>query len=142
MGRTGKISSSVGCSQGFVQRKRISLVLVVVFAALYYIGRVAIFYSGATGNMEYEQPQSVLVENVVSYSFLAIGVIGLLMLPGVFFYKQCGFWGTIAVSAYTIVFDIWAFLLVQSSAAIGIVPAALVMGCLFLMRRDFLDPKC
>jgi len=115
--------------------------LVVGFAALYYIGRVAIFYAGATGNKAFEEEQSQLVENVVSFSFLAIGAFGLLMLPGVYLKKLWGFWGTIAVSAYTIAFDVWAFAMVQSSAAAGVIPACIILGYLFLTRKDFLSPR-
>jgi len=78
------------------------------------------------------------VENVVSVSFLAIGLVGLLMLPGLYLMKSWGFWGTIAVSVYTIVFDLWAYLEVQSSAIAGIIPAGITLGYLLFARRDYL----
>jgi uncharacterized membrane protein len=124
-----------------MQLKRVLLLLVVGFAALYYIGRLGIFFVATTGDMAFEEEQSELVENVVSISFLAIGVLGLLMLPGVYLKKLWGFWGTIAVSAYTIAFDIWAFAMVQSSAVAGVIPAGIIVGYLLLTRKDFLDPR-
>jgi hypothetical protein len=121
-----------------MQRKKILLVLVVLFAAMYYVMRIGIFYLGTTGEMAFEEEQSQFEEEVVSYSFLGIGAAGLLLLPGVYLLKSWGFWGTIAVSIYTIVFDIWAWVLVQSSAAAGIIPAAAIMGYLLLTRQEYL----
>ena len=124
-----------------MQLKRVLLLLVVGFAALYYIGRLGIFFVATTGDMVFEEEQSELVENVVSISFLAIGVLGLLTLPGVYLKKLWGFWGTIAVSAYTIAFDIWAFAMVQSSAVAGVIPAGIIVGYLLLTRKNFLNPR-
>lgn len=121
-----------------MERKRILLLLLVLFAALYYVVRVAIFYLSTTGSMEFEEEQSELVEAVVAYSFLAIGVVGLVLLPGVYLLRPWGFWGTVAVSAYTILFDVWALVAVQSSAGAGILPAAVIMGYLLLTRREYL----
>jgi hypothetical protein len=121
-----------------VELKRTALVVVVVFAALYYAVRVAIFYMSTTGSMEFEEEQSDLVEAFVAYSFLAIGVAGLALLPGVYLLRPWGFWGTVAVGIYTIAFDVWAFLAVQSSAGAGVVPAAVVTGYLLLSRDDYL----
>ncbi len=124
-----------------MDKKRVILILVLLFAAVYYIGRLGIFYVGVTGDMAFEEPQSQLVENVVSASFLVIGVVGLLMLPGVYLSKTWGFWGMIAVSAYTMVFDIWAGLFVQSSAAAGIIPAAVIVSYLLVTRKDYVRPR-
>ncbi|MDH3365943.1 MAG: hypothetical protein OEM29_08090 [Thermoplasmata archaeon] len=122
-----------------MERKKALLILVLLFAAGYYLARVVIFYAGATGNMEFEEEQASLVEDTVIYSFLGIGVAGLLLLPGIFLHEVWGFWGTIAVSIYTIIFDLWAFATVQVSAAIGIIPAAVIIGYLMLMRNDYLN---
>jgi hypothetical protein len=120
-----------------MERKRALMTVFLLFAAVYYVARIAIFYAGVTGNMEFEEDQSALVEGVVSYSFLAIGVTGLLLLPGVYLLRLWGFWGTIAVSMYTIAFDAWAFFTVQSSAAAGVIPAAALAGYLIITRSDF-----
>lgn len=113
--------------------------IVALFAAAYYAGRLAIFYAGVTGSMEFEEEQSDLVFNLVTYSFLAIGVVGLLALPGVYTMKPWGFWGTMGVCAYTVAFDLWALVLVQPSAAAGIIPAAVIAGYLVITRRDYLE---
>lgn len=120
-----------------MERKRILLGLVVVFAAVYYVARIAIFYAGQTGTMEFEEEQSESVESIVLYSFLSIGVVGLVLLPGVYARRPWGMLGTLAVCVYTIVFDTWAAIAVQSSAAAGIVPAAIIGGYLALSRKDF-----
>jgi hypothetical protein len=124
-----------------MERKRMLLVLVVLSAALYYAMRLAIFYVSMSGNMEFAEEQSALVKDFVDYSFLAIGVLGLLMLPGVYLLKPWGFWGTVAVSAYSIAFDLWAFLMVQSSAAMGIIPAAVILGYLLMTSHDYLGER-
>lgn len=123
-----------------MERKRVLLLLLLLFAALYYAVRVAIFYAGVSGDMSFEEDQSALVEAFVLYSFLAIGVAGLLLLPGVYLHRPWGFWGTVVVSAYTIIFDLWALAAVQASAGAGVVPAAAIAGYLLLARRDFLGP--
>jgi hypothetical protein len=87
--------------------------------------------------MEFEEAQSALVEDVVSYSFLAIGAVGLMLLPGVYLLKPWGFWGTIAVSVFTMFFDIWAFAAVQASAGAGVFPAGAMIGYLLFTRNDF-----
>lgn len=112
--------------------------MIVAFAALYYVVRIAIFYAGVSGNMSFEEDQSDLVEGFVLYSFLAIGVAGLALLPGVYLHKPWGFWGTMLVSAYTIAFDLWAFVAVQSSAGAGVVPASIILGYLLVTRKDFM----
>lgn len=122
-----------------MQLKRVLSVLVMLFAAIYYAARVGIFYLGATGEMQFEEEQSALVEAVVIYCFLAIGVAGILMLPGVYLRKPWGFWGTIAIGVFTIIFDVWAYLTVQSSAAAGIIPAAILTGYLLLTKKDFVQ---
>lgn len=124
-----------------MERKRLLLLILVIFSAVYYIVRVAIFYQGIAGNMEFEETQTELIEGVVSYSFLAIGAFGLLFLPGVHMLRQWGLWGTLAVSAYTVAFDVWAVVAVQPSAGAGIVPAAVIALYLVLVRKDFAAPE-
>jgi hypothetical protein len=124
-----------------MDRKKSLLILALVFAVVYYTARIAIFYAGVTGSMEFEEEQSALVSDFVSYSFLAIGVAGMLLLPGVYLLKPWGFWGTIAVSVYTIVFDLWAFVAVQASAAAGVIPAVVIIGLLVILRGDFMRDR-
>jgi hypothetical protein len=113
--------------------------IIVLFAAAYYVGRLAIFYAGVTGSMEFEEEQSDLVFDFVTYSFFAIGVAGLLALPGVYMKKPWGFWATMSVCAYTVAFDLWALALIQPSAAAGIIPAAVIAGYLVIAQRDYLE---
>ncbi len=122
--------------------KRVLFVLIVLFMIVYYIARIAIFgvtLLGDMGGLEHEQ--SELVEAMISYSFLGIGVLGFVFLPGVVIHRYWGFYGTVAVSLYTIAWDVWAAIWVQSSAAIGIAPAAIILGYLFVTRMEFLSPR-
>ncbi len=121
--------------------KRIVFVLFLLFCVVYYIARVSIFtWSSSLGTDAFEHEVSELSVAIVSYSFLMIGVLGFIFLAGIVLHKPWGFWGTIAVSAYTVAWDIWAAIWVQSSAAIGIAPAIIIMGYLLLYRKDFLGP--
>ena len=124
-----------------MDKKKAALVLVVLFATVYYAARIGIFYAGATGDIEFEEEQSATVEAFVNYSFLAIGVAGLLTLPGLYFGRPWGQWGTLAVSMYTIAFDVWALLLVQSSAAAGVIPAGILTVYVLLRMKGYLDPE-
>lgn len=124
-----------------MERKQLLLLIMVVFAALYYVARIGIFYAGQTGSMDFEEEQSAFVENIVVYSFLAIGILGFVFLPGVYLQRQWGLWGTLAVSGCTIAFDIWAAVAVQSSAAAGIVPAAAIAGYLLLVRKNYIGER-
>jgi hypothetical protein len=91
-----------------------------------------------TGTNSFEHEVSPVAEAIVFYSFLGIGVIGFALLPGIALHKWWGLWGTVLLSAYTIAWDLWAAVWVQSSAAIGIFPAAIIMVYLLLYRKDFL----
>ncbi|MBN1677343.1 MAG: hypothetical protein JW880_02275 [Candidatus Thermoplasmatota archaeon] len=124
-----------------MDRKRLFLFLFVAFAAIYYVVRIAIFYLGFSGEMDFEEEQSGLVEGVVIYSFLAIGVLGLAFLPWIYMRRSWGLWGTVAVSAYTMAFDVWAFVLVQSSAAAGVLPAVVIAVYLLVTRKDYTGAK-
>ena len=124
-----------------MDKNRVILVLVVLFAVVYYAARIGIFYAGTTGDIEFEEEQSATIEAFVNYSFLVIGVAGLLALPGLYLGKPWGQWGTLAVSVYTIVFDVWAFLIVQSSAAAGVIPAGILMVYTLLRMKGHFDPR-
>lgn len=119
-------------------KKRTLSLLLILFAALYYIVRIIIFFASVTGSMGFEEEQSSLVHDFVRLSFLAIGALGLLVLPGVHRRQLWGYWGTLAISVYTIVFDIWAFFAIQSSAIAGVIPAAILVGYVLVTGRQIL----
>ena len=121
-----------------MDRKRVFFILVLVFAAVYYLGRLGIFYVASTETDGFEVEVSGLERAVVEFSFLLIGVVGLALLPGLYLKKTWGFWGTIALSIYTIVFDVWAWIAIQPSAAAGIIPAVILIGYLLLVRNEFI----
>jgi len=52
--------------------------------------------------------------------------------------KRWGYWGAILVSIYIIVFDVWASVAVQSTAAMGLVVPALLILYLYSKRSPFL----
>jgi hypothetical protein len=52
--------------------------------------------------------------------------------------RPWGFWGTVAISAYTIAFDIWGLAAIAPSAAAGIIPAVVLIVYLILMKDAYL----
>ncbi len=120
-----------------MEKKKALFLIVLVFAGLYYIGRLAVLSAAP----EFENEVSDLESDVVHYSFLVIGVLGLLLLPGLALHKPWSFWGTLALSLYTVAFDLWALVFIQPSAAAGIIPSAGIAGYLLVARRDFLHGR-
>ena len=118
--------------------KNIVFAFFLLFCVVYYVARLAVYAMSLSGTNSLEHEVSPLAEAIVIYSFLGIGVIGFALLPGIALHKWWGLWGTVLLSAYTVVWDIWAAIWVQSSAAIGIIPAAIIMAYLLLYRKDFL----
>lgn len=115
--------------------------LIVLFAAVYYVARIAIFYAVSTGSMDPGVEMTDFEDDLTNLSFLAIGVLGLVLLPGVYLKKAWGLWGTVAVSAYTIAFDAWGLAAVAASAAAGMVPAAVLIVYLAAVREEFLGSR-
>ena len=121
--------------------KNVAFVIFLLFCAVYYIARLAVFAMALGGTNSFEHEVSKLAGQIVLGSFLGIGVVGFALLPGVALHKPWGFWGTVVLSVYTVAWDVWAAVWVQSSAAIGIAPAAIIMVYLLLYRKDYLGPK-
>jgi uncharacterized membrane protein (DUF2068 family) len=69
--------------------------------------------------------------------FYILGAVGLITAFGLWRQKRWGYLGTLVLSAATTVFDVWAIVAVQSSAAMGIVLPALFIVYLLVIRRDF-----
>ena len=117
------------------------MALTLLFAAVYYFARLGLFYAGVTGTVDFDVEVSSLTRDVVNYSCLAIGAFGFLFLLGIYLAKPWGFWGTIAVSLYTIAFDAWAVATIQPSAALGMIPGAVLIAYLLLTRRGYLGAR-
>jgi uncharacterized membrane protein (DUF2068 family) len=84
-----------------------------------------------------DEPVSDELMLFINAMFYLLGLFGLLTAYGLWTEKRWGYLGTLVLSAVTIVFDVWAIVTVQSSAAMGILLPALFIVYLLLVRRDF-----
>lgn len=111
--------------------------LFLLFILAYNLFRVALFAMTQTGGITTDHPLDPLVNAIVVYSELAIGIVGLAAVPGLVRFKAWGFWTTAAVNAYAIVFDAVAAVGVQLSAAGGVIPPVVILLVLVLFRSRF-----
>lgn len=118
--------------------RRLVFAFFLLFLIAYNLFRVALFVMTQNGAVKPDRPLDPLVNSVIVYSELVIGVVGLLAIPGIVWAKPWGFWLTVAVSAFAIVFDAWSAVVVQPSAAGGVAPPLLVLLFLALYRSRFL----
>ena len=112
-----------------------ALFLVIVLA--YTLFRVGLFVMTQTGAVKPDHPLDPLVNGLVVYSELAIGLLGLAAFPGLLRSWPWSFWLTVAVNAYAIVFDAVSAVGVQVSAAGGTIPPVVILRVLALFRKRF-----
>lgn len=112
-----------------------AIFLLSLFA--YNVFRVALFVMTQNGSVKPDPPLDSLVNAAIVYSELAIGLIGLLALPGLVASKSWGFWVTFAINGYAIAFDAVSAVVVQASAAGGVIPPVAILLALVALRRRF-----
>jgi len=122
--------------------KRKGLIIVCLLAVIQSIARFAIPLSLSTmDGPVLDNPVSDEIMMFINGMFYLIGALGFVTAFGLWTQKRWGYLGTLVLSAATIVFDVWAIVTVQSSAAMGIVLPALFMIYLLLIRRDFQEEE-
>lgn len=112
-------------------------VVFLLFVVLYSVFRVALFAMTQTGAVKPDHPLDPTLNAAVVYSELAIGLAGLGALPGLVWPRPWGFWVTVGVSVYAIVFDAVSAAAVQLSAAGGVVPPVVILLGLLVFRSRF-----
>lgn len=118
--------------------KRKGLIIVCVLAIVLSIARFAIPLSMSTiEGPVLENPVSDELMMFINGMFYLLGAFGFVTTFGLWTGKRWGYLGTLVLSASTIVFDVWAMVTVQFSAAMGIVLPALFIAYLLMVRRDF-----
>ncbi len=117
-----------------------SFALFLLFVVAYNVFRIALFGMTQTGAVTTDRPLDAVTNAIVVYSELAIGLAGLAAVPGLVGSKPWGFWATVAVNAYAIVFDAASAVGVQLSAAGGILPAVAILLLLLLAFRPRFFP--
>lgn len=118
--------------------KRKGLIFVCVLAIVQSIARFAIplMLSTMDGPV-LDDPVSDELMLFINAMFYLLGLFGFITAYGLWTEKRWGYLGTLVLSAVTIVFDVWAVVTVQSSAAMGIVLPALFIAYLLVVRKDF-----
>ena len=109
----------------------------MIFVLAYNLFRVALFAMTQTGAVKPDHPLDALTNGLIVSSELAIGLVGLAAVPGLVGAKSWGFWVTVAVNAYAIVFDAVSAVVVQPSAAGGVIPPVVILLGLLVFRRRF-----
>ena len=118
--------------------KRKGLMIICVLAVIQSIARFAIPLSlSAMDGPVLDNPVSDELMMFINAMFYLLGLFGFVTAFGLWTQKRWGYLGTLVLSAVTIVFDVWAIVTVQSSAAMGIVLPALFIAYLLMIRRDF-----
>lgn len=73
----------------------------------------------------------------IDVMFLFLGLCGVVLTYGLLTGKRWGYTGTIGISAFTIVFDVWAIIAVQPTALMGLVLPVVFIVYLVLRRNEF-----
>ena len=69
--------------------------------------------------------------------FLFLGIAGVVLTYGLLAGKKWGYNGTLGISAFTIVFDVWAIIAIQPTALLGIVLPVVFIVYLVMRRNEF-----
>jgi len=77
-------------------------------------------------------------QQMINYTFLLIGIGGIITAFGLWQLKSWGYWGTILLSIGIIIFDAWG-LTIQKTAALGLILPAIFLILLFRDRRQLIE---
>lgn len=102
--------------------------------------RVYFAYLSMTGVQLLDVQVSQSVTQILSLSFLSLGVAGLFTSVGLWLNMRWGTVGTMLVSVATIVFDVWG-LTIQLTAVLGFIVPVIAIVYLLAARRETLVPK-
>ncbi|OPY32480.1 MAG: hypothetical protein A4E32_01061 [Methanomassiliicoccales archaeon PtaU1.Bin124] len=115
-----------------------SLAIVCLLAAVQSALRLAL--AGVIFDSGFPATEKVVASDVQAYilaMFVALGVLGFLFTYLLYRRTSYGYYGTIVLSAVTIVFDVWAIYAIQPTPVLGIVLPVGFIVYLVLRRKDF-----
>ena len=77
---------------------------------------------------------SLIVEQIITVMFLALGILGFIAIPGLLNMRNWGVQLAIVASVATIIFDIWG-MTIQFTAALGFVVPVVMLLYIYLYRK-------
>lgn len=124
--------------------RRSGIVLVCALALLQSVMRFAIAGSILLGNIDawdevLDAPITTEMMLALNLTFILLGALGIITAYGLWSNRVWGLTGTIALSVFTIVFDIWAMFAFQMSAAMGLILPVVFIIYLYLIKDDYLQ---
>jgi len=106
-------------------------ILLILQSAL----RLFFYYDAVYAGVQLLQPMPpAATMNLVNSVNLALGLVGLALVPGLLLMTRWGFWGTVALSVLTIVFDGVSSATVSFTAFAGLILPVIFLA-LLLPRR-------
>jgi len=122
----------------FLDNKNRTLTIICLLAALQSALRLLLV--GVIINGGFPTTEKYVTPDVQAYilvMFAALGVLGFVLTYALFKRMAVGYYGTIALSAVTIVFDVWAIYAIQPTPVLGIILPVVFIVYLVLRRKDF-----
>ncbi len=118
--------------------------MVCALALLQSVMRFAIAGSILLGNIDawdevLDAPITTEMMLALNLTFILLGALGIITAYGLWSNRVWGLTGTIALSVFTIVFDIWAMFAFQMSAAMGLILPVVFIIYLYLIKDDYLQ---
>ena len=121
-----------------LDKKNRTLTIICLLAAIQSALRMGlvglIMNSGFPATEKYVTPD---VQAYITVMFAALGVLGFVLTYALYRRTAVGYYGTIALSAVTIAFDIWAIMAIQPTPVLGIILPVVFIVYLVLRRKDF-----
>ena len=123
--------------------RRSGIVLVCALALFQSLMRFAIAGSILLGNIDaWDEVLDAPIANemmlALNLTFILLGALGMITAYGLWSNRAWGLTGTIALSLFTIVFDLWAMFEYQMSAAMGLFLPVVFIIYLYLIKDEYL----
>lgn len=134
----------------FNQKMSKGLMIIAVLAMLQAVLRMyfAVAGSGALGPGPMNDLHNTITSpmtkgdwTILTIVFGSIGALGLAAAIGLLMTTNWGYYGTVAISAITIAYDVWAAVAIQATAVLGIVLPAVFIAYLEAKKGSLLRPE-
>lgn len=114
------------------------ITVISLLSALQSVFRLYFFYLGVTGAELFDVEVATSTQQMINYTFLLIGIGGIITAFGLWQLKSWGYYGTILLSIGIIIFDAWG-LTIQKTAALGLILPVIFLILLFRDRPQLIE---